>query len=95
MPLLEKYHQQYGDRFTLLAVNDSEPAEAVQAYVDELGLTFPVLLDPYGRIDDVYRVRAFPTTFFVDADGVIRFQHIGSLDENQLLGYLKELGVVE
>lgn len=95
MPLLEAAHNRYGDELAVLAVNYDEPQESVQAFVDELELTLPILLDPRARVQQLYRVRAFPTTYFLDDEGVIRFHHIGVLNEKQLTGYLNELGVGE
>jgi thiol-disulfide isomerase/thioredoxin len=93
MPLIEEYYQRYSPDLVVLAVNADEPPEDVKPFVDDLQLSFEILLDPGSRIDHLYQVRAFPTTFFVDKDGMIRFQHIGLLQENQLAAYLEEIGV--
>jgi thiol-disulfide isomerase/thioredoxin len=93
MPLIEEYYQRYSPDLVVLAVNADEPPEDVKLFVDDLQLSFEILLDPGSRIDHLYQVRAFPTTFFVDKDGMIRFQHIGLLQENQLAAYLEEIGV--
>ncbi len=77
----------------VIGVNFDEPAETVRAFQTELGLTFPLLLDPGGPIQSLYRVLAYPTTFFVDAAGVIRFQHLGVMDEGQLDTYLEDMGL--
>jgi thiol-disulfide isomerase/thioredoxin len=95
MPLIEQYYQKYKPDLVVLAVNNDEPKPDVQAYVTNLNLTFPVLLDPGTKVEDLYRVRAFPTTFFVDKSGTIRYQHIGILNEGQLVQYLAQLGVGE
>ena len=93
MPLLQKYADRYPQDLRILAVNDGEAAGDVQKFVDELSLRFDVLLDPAEKVTNLYRVRAFPSTFFLDADGNVRFQHIGTLNEDQLVGYLGKLGV--
>jgi thiol-disulfide isomerase/thioredoxin len=95
MPLIEQYYQKYQPNLVVLAVNSDEPKTDVQAFVTNLNLTFPVLLDPDYKIEDLYRVRAFPTTFFVDKSGTIRYQQIGVLSEGQLVQYLAQLGVGE
>jgi hypothetical protein len=51
------------------------------------------LLDEGGKVSELYRVRAFPSTFFVDEQGVIRYLHLGELQEKQLAGYLEQIGV--
>jgi cytochrome c biogenesis protein CcmG/thiol:disulfide interchange protein DsbE len=95
MPLIQQYYQKYNSDLVVLAVNSDEPKADVQAFVTNLNLTFPVLLDPGMKVEDLYQVRAFPTTFFVDKSGTIRYQHIGTLDEGQLVQYLAQLGVGE
>ena len=78
----------------VLAVNFDESPEQVQAFVDDLGLTFTTLLDPGGEIQLLYRVRGYPTTYFVDEEGTIKILHIGFMIEEQLDGYLLEMGLV-
>lgn len=95
MPLLQTYADRYPEDLTVLAVNDAEPIEKVQPYVDDLGLSFPILLDEKELVTRLYRVRGFPTTIFIDRDGKIRYQHLGLLMEDQLRGYLTELGIEE
>jgi cytochrome c biogenesis protein CcmG, thiol:disulfide interchange protein DsbE len=93
MPLLQQYAQKYSDRFALFGVDFQEEPDVVQAFVNSLGLTFPILLDKTGIAADLYFVRNFPTTFFVDSDGVLRAQHVGQLSEEDLAGYLKTIGM--
>lgn len=81
------------DGLVVLAVNFDESQEAVTAYGEELGLTFPLLLDPGGEIQKRYRNRSYPTSFFVDSEGVIRAHHIGVMTENQLDENLARIGL--
>jgi cytochrome c biogenesis protein CcmG/thiol:disulfide interchange protein DsbE len=94
MPALEARYEKYkDDGLVVLAIDFDEPAEDVRAFQDQLGLTFPVLLDPGAKIQQLYRVRGYPTSYFVDRDGTIQVQHIGVMFEDQLDGYLTQLGV--
>jgi peroxiredoxin len=95
MPLIQKYYEKHSPDLVVLAVNNDEPRDAVQAFVDQMKLTFPILLDPGARVEDQYRVRAFPTSLFINREGLIRYQHIGILNEQQLVQYLKQIGVGE
>ena len=47
--------------------------------MEKEGYTFPVLLDE-GYVSDV-KVRAFPTTWFVDPEGNICFEKMGWSEE--------------
>jgi hypothetical protein len=60
-----------------------------------MGLSFPVVLDPGSNVQMLYRLRGYPTTYFIDADGVVRIQHIGMLSESKLEEYLVELGAIQ
>ncbi|MCB9136642.1 MAG: redoxin domain-containing protein [Anaerolineales bacterium] len=95
MPTLQSRHEKYPEQLALIAIDFDEPKENVAAFVKELGLTFPVLLDPGANIQDAYRVRGYPTSVFLDQEGVVQFVHIGIMSEEQLDDYLKELGVLE
>jgi peroxiredoxin len=65
----------------VLAINltDQERPKDVEAFVAELALPFPVLLDKRGRVRERYGLAALPTTYFVDALGVVRGVHPGPL----------------
>jgi thiol-disulfide isomerase/thioredoxin len=95
MPLLQQYAERYSDDLVVLAVNNGEPADEVEEFIRELDLTLPVLLDPEETVTQLYRIRGFPTTLFIDRDGKIRYQHIGILNEDTLIGYLSDLGIIE
>jgi hypothetical protein len=58
-----------------------------------MNLTFPLLLDPGNKVNSLYRLRGYPTTFILDAEGVVQIQHIGSLSEKQLEEYLSKVGI--
>lgn len=92
MPAIQDRYNDGG--FEVLAINFDEPAAQIVPFVAELRLTFPVLLDPGGSVQELYRVRGYPTSFLVDADGVIRFFHIGEMSPEILDNYLAQLGVI-
>ncbi len=86
MPELESAYQQYRDQgLVVLGVNAQESEERVRQYVSQLGITFPILLDTNGSVSHAYRIQGLPTTFFIDADGVIRGQMVGQLTKETLL----------
>lgn len=80
MPAIQAVYERNRERgLDVLAVNttfqDSERDAA--SFVQEFGLTFPVPLDRTGSVSRQYQLRALPTTFFVDREGVIRKVVIG------------------
>ena len=84
-------HQKEG--LVVFAIDFDEPKEDVAFFGEELGLTFDLLLDPGGEIQNLYRILGYPTSFFVDPDGVIKVLHIGVMTEGQLDDYLSQIGI--
>ena len=82
MPSMEKLYQRLEGRgFTLLAVSQDESGkEAVEPFVRELGLTFPVLIDPEHQVGDRYNVWGYPESFLIDREGHIVERIIGPRD---------------
>lgn len=76
-------HQSEGD-LTVLAVNWRDPADSVESFIDEFGLTFPVTLDATGEVLDKYGLLGLPGTFFIDADGVLQSRVLGPVDAERL-----------
>lgn len=80
MPALERTYQAERERgLEILAVNTTyqDQLGAARDFVAEHGLSFPVLLEESGEVAQRYQIRAMPTTFFVDREGVIREVIIG------------------
>lgn len=93
MPAFQNRFDEAAGDLAIIAINNAETPSDVQAFVDELGLTFDILLDPEAKIQRLYLVRGYPTSVLIDAEGVIRAQHIGLMTEEQLDGYLQEIGL--
>ena len=75
MPAIDNVYQANKEKgLEVLAVDstfqDSEAAAA--AFAQELGLSFPILLDRDGAVSRRYQLRALPTTYFIDRKGIIR-----------------------
>ena len=80
MPAMQKIHEKYqGKGFVILAVNitSQDSREAAVAFANELGLTFPILFDLDGSVAAAYQMRAFPSSYFIDKNGIIREIVIG------------------
>jgi len=82
MPSMERLHQRLKDRgFVLLAVSQDEGGpEVVKRFVDQMKVTFPVLLDPQGEVGRKYGVWGFPESFLLDREGRIVERVIGPRD---------------
>lgn len=73
-PDLVELHEKYSDRLDIYAVNSTkyDSLTGAKKFVEQYKFKFPVLLDVENDATEKYEVRGFPTTFFVDANGVIK-----------------------
>ncbi len=93
MPAIDAAYRANKDAgFVVLAVDQMESAEVVNAFGAKYNLSFPLLLDRDGAINRQYLVSALPTSFFIDRRGVIRDMMIGgSMSREFIEGKVKTL----
>jgi peroxiredoxin len=73
MPHLQATYEKWPrDKLEILAISVGERAAFVQSFVDRQGLPFPVLLDSDEAVSEIYQISRFPTTFLINADGIIK-----------------------
>ena len=79
MPSMQEAYAQLKDRgFAIAAVSvDEGSIDDVKAFQREFGLTFDILHDRSGRIQQVYQTTGVPESFLLDRDGVIVKRLIG------------------
>lgn len=78
MPTLQRLKQIFGpDEFELVAITTDQQRAAIQAFVKELGLEFPILLDETKDISSAFGVRGLPTTVVIDQQGRLRGRAVG------------------
>jgi cytochrome c biogenesis protein CcmG, thiol:disulfide interchange protein DsbE len=80
MQTLETVYNDYKDQgLTVLAVNmtSQDDPQAIIPFVEERGITYPILLDDKGEIARAYQMKSLPSSFFIDRDGTIHEVVIG------------------
>jgi peroxiredoxin len=88
MPALQRVYQEYASQgFVVLAVNaaNQDDRQAALDFAGSLGLTFPILFDETGEVSRKYQVRALPSSYFIDARGVIQEVIVGGPMSEALL----------
>ena len=83
MPALEAATKSHPG-LTVLGLDDAEPAEKVRSFVQEYGLTYPILLDGDSAVQQEYRIIGEPTSIFVDSSGIVRAIYLGALTDAEL-----------
>lgn len=95
MPHMEKFYKDYQDKqVVILGVNlahTESSVEDVQRFVKNYGLTFPIVSDEKGKISSRYQVVAYPTSYVIDSQGVIRNKFQGAINEEMMIKTFKAL----
>jgi len=82
MPSMERLYQEMGPQgLEVVAISiDQLTPDAVRQWAEERGLSFTVLHDRTGRIQQVYQTTGMPESFVVDREGVIVKKVIGATE---------------
>jgi peroxiredoxin len=92
MPAFQSvYESAINDDFVVLAINSTDDNEAMVAFAEEFGLTFPLLTDSSGALLERYNVLGFPTTYLIDGNGTIIQSQLGPLSEEKLSEWISAL----
>ena len=93
MPDLDALYMRFKDRgFVVLAISD-EDAGKVKVLLAERGVSFPILLDPGRKVNDLFRVGGIPKSFVYDRDGKLVAQAIDMRTQGQFLKMLAQAGL--
>jgi len=85
MPALQRSYDKYkGQGFVVLGIDVTDDTATTNAFVREVGITYPVVRDQSLQTVTAYNVTDTPSTFFIDRDGVIRTKVVGALDISTL-----------
>ncbi|CAJ1002901.1 MULTISPECIES: thiol-disulfide oxidoreductase ResA [Bacillales] len=85
MPALQKQYEAYKDKgLVIVGVNIGETPVAVEPFLKQFGVTFPILMDRESQITKLYRIDKIPSTFFIDPDGEVKEIFLGPLNEDMI-----------
>ena len=93
MPTLQTFYNKYVDRgFTIIAINDGDPAPDVLQFVKEYELTFPVWLDPtYNATEHAFKTLNLPSSYVIDRNGIVRLMWVGGISKKMLDQYVPSI----
>ncbi len=81
MPSMERLYSEFKDKdFAMLAIDLQEAASTVKDFGEQLGLSYPLLLDSDGSVGVAYGVRSIPATYLVDRQGYLIGGALGPRD---------------
>ncbi len=81
MKAIEPIYQQLKPQgLQMIAINAGQDRKTVVAYMEKLGVSYPALMDEDSAIAKRYGVVGLPTTYFIDAKGIVRVKLIGEAE---------------
>lgn len=81
MPSMARLATKLGERpFTILGVNVGESPDEIHAFLKQVPVNFPILLDTGGDNLKPWQVFAFPTSYVLDKQGRLRLGLFGSIE---------------
>jgi len=93
MPDLEAlYHRFKEQGFVILAISDEE-LDKVKPFIAEHNITYPVMLDPGRKVNDLFEVEGIPKSFVYNREGKLVAQSIDMRTQKQFLEMLAQAGL--
>lgn len=92
MPILQAAHVRHGENIALLGVDTKDNPERAAAFLQEVGVTYPQVVDLDGRLlSEHLRVPGLPVTVVLDAEGGVVKKHVGPFTEQSLDALIREV----
>ena len=98
VPFLQQTYAQYGagahGEFALLGINQEDPKNDIAIFGKGFKVSYPLLFDPGGDVNAAYGVTGIPTTYFIDASGIVRAAYPEQLTPQTLRQGLAAVGIL-
>src|SRR6266849_2451887 len=93
MPDLQTLYGRFGSKgLVVLGISDEE-ATKVEPFIRERKVSFPVLLDPERKVNEMFVVEGIPKSFVYDREGKLVAQSIDMRTQKQFLEMLGKAGL--
>jgi peroxiredoxin len=93
MPDLETLYQQFKDQGLLILAISDEEAGKVKPFIAQQKVTYPILLDPGRKVNELFQIEGIPKTFVYDRSGKLVAQSIDMRTRRQFLEMLAQAGL--
>ena len=95
IPFLDEFSLEHPDTIAILGIAVSDSEESVRSFIEQINVSYPILIDETGVVGSTYHVVEYPTTYFVDATGIIRGKYIGLMTPRILQQNMIPLGITQ
>jgi thiol-disulfide isomerase/thioredoxin len=93
MPDLDALYKRFKDQGLVVLAVDDEDAAKVTPFLKDKPVSYPVLLDPGRKINDLFRIDGIPKSFIYDREGTLAAESIDMRTQKQFLALLAKAGL--
>ncbi|RXT07930.1 peroxiredoxin [Ammoniphilus sp. CFH 90114] len=95
MPDMQEFYETHKDKgIVILGVNltatERQP-ENIAKFIEQFGLTFPIVLDEQSHVADLYQAVSIPTSYIIDSKGIIHQKIVGPMNKEMMEDMLLSL----
>ncbi len=84
MSYIQQIYKEWSDKgLVLLTIDVGESSARVKEFLQAYNLSLPTLLDTERRVAQKYSIKYYPTTFFIDKNGIIQEKKIGAFQNKE------------
>jgi cytochrome c biogenesis protein CcmG/thiol:disulfide interchange protein DsbE len=80
-PLLQEASERWGDRVAFVGIDVKDFRGDARDFLERFGVTYPNVYDGKGSTIGRYGVTGYPETYFVDAEGRVRWRIAGPVED--------------
>ncbi|WAA10520.1 thiol-disulfide oxidoreductase ResA [Fervidibacillus albus] len=92
MPYIERQYEAYKDEgIEVIAINVGETDLAIETFAKRLSLSFPIVVDKKGEVQNAYGIYPLPATFLIDSDGRIVHYYDGEMTEQMVKEFMERI----
>jgi peroxiredoxin len=89
MPEIVRAYDAHKDEgLVVVAVDLQENDAQVRSFAEDFGVEFPIVIDRIGQVAEAWRIggpiEGIPSSYFLDADGIVRARVFGPMDAERL-----------
>jgi thiol-disulfide isomerase/thioredoxin len=93
--IVRAYDERRDDGLVVVAVDLQENDDVVREFAEDFGMEFPIVIDRTGEVGDAWRiggpVEGIPSSYFIDAEGIVQARVFGPMDEERLAEELEKI----
>lgn len=85
-PWMNEMQKKYGNKnFKVISINVDSERKLAKKFLDNTPAKFSVLYDPEGALASEMELKGMPSSFIINADGVVVSAHVGFTDKKKSL----------